>query len=204
MDMYISDTHLGHENLLRESRPTFESVDEMNRVIIDNINARMTRRDTLYILGDFAYRSKTPVTDMLEAIKPKMVLLIGNHDRDWLRLLSDEEKQRYFTGIHTELGLKKNGIELHMNHYPRLAWSRSHYFGQSLSLCGHIHDRRSGLIAAELFPLVKCQFNAGADINGFAPVTLEELVRNNTAFYEREYTHEEQSLLDEAIRKLMA
>jgi hypothetical protein len=29
-------------------------------------------------------------------------------------------------------------------------------------------------------------------------------VRNNTVFYEREYTREEQSLLDEAIRKLMA
>ena len=203
MEMFISDTHFGHENILRECRPQFPDVDTMNRTLIDNINARMTKRDTLYVLGDLAYRSKTPVTDILASIRPRLILIQGNHDRDWLRFLSEEERKQYFGGIHNELSLKKYGVELHMSHYPRLAWNRSHFFGQSLSVCGHIHATRTGIVAAELFPLVKCQFNAGVDVNGFAPVTMEELVRNNTEFYEREYTREEQAILDETIRKLM-
>ena len=203
MNMYISDTHLGHQNILSQCRPVFPDVETMNKVIIDNINARMTRRDTLYILGDFAFRSKIPVKEYLEAIKPKKVLLVGNHDRDWLSKLTDEEKERHFTAICPEHSMKKNGIELHLNHYPRLAWSRSHYFGQSFSICGHIHNTRTGTTAAELFPLVKCQFNAGVDINGYAPVTFEELVHNNIEFYGLSYTQEEQMLLDIAIRKIM-
>ena len=91
MEMYLSDTHLGHENLRAQCRPWFPDVETMNRTIIDNINARMTRRDTLYLLGDFAYRSATPVTEYLEAIRPKLVLLLGNHDADWLRRLTEEE-----------------------------------------------------------------------------------------------------------------
>jgi calcineurin-like phosphoesterase family protein len=203
MEMYLSDTHLGHENIRAHCRPMFPDVETMNRTIIDNINARMTRRDTLYLLGDFAYRSATPVTEYLEAIRPKPVLLVGNHDGDWLRRLTEDEKSRYFAGIYPTYGFKKHGIEVHMNHYPMLAWSRSHFFAQSFSVCGHIHNTTQGKQAAELFPPLKCQFNAGADINGFAPVTFEELVRNNTAFYGREYTREEQELLDGAVRKVM-
>jgi hypothetical protein len=41
------------------------------------------------------------------------------------------------------------------------------------------------------------------DVNGFEPVTFEELVANNTAFYCREYNDEEQKLMRRAIDKLM-
>jgi calcineurin-like phosphoesterase family protein len=203
MDMFIADTHFGHENILTECRPHFPDVESMNRTLIDNINARMTKKDTLYVLGDFAYRCKTPVTEILESIRPRLILIKGNHDRDWLRFMTEEDQKQYFAGVHEELELKKYGVELHMSHYPRLAWNRSHFFAQSLSVCGHIHASRSGTVAAELFPLVRCQFNAGVDVNGYAPVTLEELVRNNTEFYGREYTREEQTILDESVRKLM-
>lgn len=204
MDMYVSDTHFGHTNVLRQCRPQFSSVEEMNETIIKNINDRMKKSDTLYIVGDFAYRSKRPIVEYLEAIKPKKVLIVGNHDRDWLRHLDEEELGRQFVGIYQQFSLKKNGIELHFNHYPQLAWNRSHYFGQSFSICGHIHNAGESNLAARLFPQVRCQFNAGVDINGFQPVTFAELVANNTAFYRRVYTPEEQALLDTAIEKIMA
>ena len=41
--------------------------------------------------------------------------------------------------------------------------------------------------------------NAGVDINHFEPVTFEELVANNTAFYGRSYTDEETKALERAI-----
>jgi len=203
MEMFIADTHFGHENILKECRREFSSVEEMDRCLVDNINSRMTRGDILYILGDFSYRSKRPVKEYLEAIKPKKILIVGNHDESWLKKLTAEEKKRYFLGIYPQYGFKRYGVEVHCCHYPMLAWSRSHYFAESLAICGHIHKQRDETIAARLFSEVKTQFNAGADINGYRPVTLRELVENNMRFYNRQYTAAETELLDAAIEKLM-
>ncbi len=202
MDMYIADTHLGHEHILSECRPQFASIEEMDAAIIDGINRKMTRNDTLYILGDFAYRSRTPVIEYLNAIKPRKVLIKGNHDEDWLNQIPEAEKSVYFAGIHDRLHRRINKREMHLDHYPSLAWNRSHFFGQSIAVCGHIHARREGTIAAELFPLVRCQFNAGADINHFEPVTLAELVRNNMDFYGFRYTDEEWAILCDTVERL--
>lgn len=202
MEMFIADTHFGHANILSQCRPQFATIEEMNRTIIDNINCKMTRKDLLYIVGDFSFRSQTPPTEFLEAIKPRKILIIGNHDDSWLKKLSEEEIARYFVGVYPAYSYKKNGIEVHLSHFPQLAWNRSHFFAQSLSICGHIHNDRTEAIAAQLFPLVKCQFNAGVDINHFQPVTLEELVANNTAFYRRAYTEEEWTALQSTMEKL--
>jgi len=203
MEYFISDTHFGHENILKESRGQFQTVEEMDEQILSAINKRVKKNDLLYILGDFSFRSKRSPVEYLEAIKGQKLLVVGNHDRDWLKKLTAEEQERLLVGVYSQYSVKRNGIELHMQHFPQLAWSRSHYFAQSFSICGHIHDKRDGTVAARLFPQVPCQFNAGVDVNGFEPVTLEELVRNNDRFYGRSYTEEERQALDEAIRKVM-
>ena len=204
MEMFIADTHFGHKNILEECRPQFKSVDEMNSVIIENINRKMKKNDILYIVGDFAFRSKQSPIEYLEAITTKKILIIGNHDRDWLKHFSEEEIKQHFLGVYQQYSIKKNGIELHFNHFPQLAWNRSHYFAQSFSICGHIHNARSSSVAAQLFPQVKCQLNAGVDINCFEPVTFEELIANNMIFYDCHYNEEEQSLLAQAIEKIMS
>lgn len=203
MEMYIADTHFGHQNILEECRPQFQSVEEMDATIIENINRKMKKNDTLYIVGDFTFRSKRSPIEYLQAIKPKKVLIVGNHDRDWLKHLSAEEIEQNLQGVYQQYVVKKNGIELHFNHFPQLAWNRSHFFAQSFSICGHIHNARDTSIAARLFPQIKCQFNAGVDVNGFEPVTFEELVANNTSFYLRTYTREERELLTQSIDKVM-
>ena len=113
MEMYISDTHFGHENILKECRPQFETVEEMDSLIIENINRKMKKKDVLYIVGDFSYRSKRSPISYLEKIRPKKILITGNHDRDWLKRLSDDEINRHFLGVYRQYSIKKNGIELH-------------------------------------------------------------------------------------------
>ena len=63
-------------------------------------------------------------------------------------------------------------------------------------------DRMYSVMQEMVFPFIKNQFNAGVDINNFEPVTFEELIENNTKFYERSYTDEEIALLKEAIERL--
>ena len=49
---------------------------------------------------------------------------------------------------------------------------------------GHIHNNTD----ADYWPLIAVRdqmLNAGVDINGFAPVTLEEMINNNRHFKEQ-------------------
>ena len=141
MDMYIADTHFGHEQILKECRQQFKTVAEMDEFIINNINRKMTRKDTLYIIGDFSYRSKKSPIEYLKAIKPKKVLILGNHDA-WVKNLTAEEKETYIVGgVYDVLSKRKNKIELCFCHYPMLDWNGSHHFGSSFAICGHIQKR---------------------------------------------------------------
>ncbi len=45
MNYYIADTHFGHNNILRLSNRPFNTVEEMDKVIIDNWNSRVTDND---------------------------------------------------------------------------------------------------------------------------------------------------------------
>ena len=45
-NFYISDLHIGHENILRFDNRPFADVNEMNNKLIENWNARVRSDDT--------------------------------------------------------------------------------------------------------------------------------------------------------------
>ena len=47
MNYYISDLHIGHENILRFDNRPFADVNEMNNMLIENWNARVRSDDTV-------------------------------------------------------------------------------------------------------------------------------------------------------------
>lgn len=49
MNFYISDLHIGHENVIRFDNRPFANADEMNDTIFSNWNSRVTRDDTVFI-----------------------------------------------------------------------------------------------------------------------------------------------------------
>ena len=57
MIYFTSDTHFGHENVIRFAGRPYETVAQMNHALVANINARVQPRDELYILGDFSFRT---------------------------------------------------------------------------------------------------------------------------------------------------
>ena len=61
MNLYISDLHFGHKNvILFEHRP-FSDVDTMDHCLIQLWNSRVSADDDVYIVGDFCYLSgRTP------------------------------------------------------------------------------------------------------------------------------------------------
>ena len=85
MMWFTADLHLGDTNILHDMDRPFDSVEEMNRKVIDAINECVAVDDRLYILGDFTYR--LPLAEAVrlrERIECQNVTLIrGNHDGDW-------------------------------------------------------------------------------------------------------------------------
>ena len=85
MMWFTADLHLGDTNILHDMDRPFDSVEEMNRKVIDAINECVAADDRLYILGDFTYR--LPLAEAVrlrERIECQNVTLIrGNHDGDW-------------------------------------------------------------------------------------------------------------------------
>ena len=61
MIWFTSDLHLGHKAAITMCERPFETVEEMNELLICNFNSCVKKKDTVYILGDIAHR--TPVAD---------------------------------------------------------------------------------------------------------------------------------------------
>lgn len=174
MIYFIADPHFGHENILTLCGRPFESIESMNEAMIAAWNRQVTGNDTVYILGDLFYRCTDP-EGILQRLKGKKRLIVGNHDSSWMDRV---DLQRYFVSVDDLLVTTDGEHSLTLCHYPLLTWKHQQ---RSYMIHGHIHANTD----ADFFPQIAARermLNAGVDINGFRPVTFEELVANNAAF----------------------
>lgn len=180
MNYYISDTHFGHENLLKLSGRPFSSVEKMDEAMIENWNSKVKRSDTVYIIGDLIYKSARSPEWYLDRLNGKKILILGNHDDSWLRRI---DASKYFAEVTRLMEATVGGKHVMFCHYPMLEWRDSRKVGSrklGYLIYGHTHNKVSPLYRP-LFEIGNA-LNAGADINGYAPVTFEELQRNNELF----------------------
>lgn len=80
---FISDLHLGHKNILKFSGDLRggTTVEEHDEWLVNQINSRVTKRDTLYLLGDHAM-TLDGFSKLLE-LNGNIKLVMGNHDDKW-------------------------------------------------------------------------------------------------------------------------
>lgn len=181
MTYFISDTHLGHAAIIGVCRRPFASVEAMDEAIIHNWNQTVKRGDTVYILGDLMHKNRQDPAAYLARLKGKKILIRGNHDDGWLARLPDPSAYLEDVSAYREITLGGRAVTL--CHYPMLEWKNSRKVGSrklGYLIHGHTHVRTDEMYA----PLFKAghALNAGADINGFFPVTFDELVAHNERF----------------------
>ena len=79
---FTADTHFGHQRIIELCNRPFESVDDMNAALIENINATVPKEDRLVILGDICMGKLEDSLPLLAQIHAaELVLVPGNHDR---------------------------------------------------------------------------------------------------------------------------
>lgn len=174
MNYYIADTHFGHENIIRHDDRPFGSAEEMDKVLIQFWNNRVTNNDDIWIVGDFAFRSAESVAFYAKQLRGKKHLILGNHDR-----LTPEDR-KYFVSIDSIRTVHDNGKKIVLCHYPLAEWDgffRGVYHGYA-----HIHNNTNE--AYQNMKTKELALNTGCMINGYQPVTLDELIINNKKFKE--------------------
>lgn len=187
MKYYTADLHFGHEAMLipKGTRP-FGSVEEMNESIVKNINERCTVDDTLYILGDVAqYFNVEETIGLLKRLNPKLVLIVGNHDKSILAVTKKKQIKNVFKKVFYKvivsdgMLLKDGNYDLFLSHYPICEWD-GYYKGRYL-FYGHVHNGTQG--PAQLMQYIPTAINVGVDVNGFIPKTAKELIEERKATY---------------------
>lgn len=150
MTEYItSDTHFNHKNFVGDNslvatRKNFNSIEDMNNVITQEINSVVKNNDTLYHLGDLSLGGKpADIFKLLEGINGQLVIVKGNHDSS--KLLKYLEKNNYKLPdgrdkfiIH-QVGtiIKRNGNVYYLTHYPMNIGENR---GNLRTIHGHIHE----------------------------------------------------------------
>ena len=76
---FCSDLHLGHKNIGKFRSPLVTSEEENNIRILNDWNKYVTKRDVVFVLGDFCFDKE--LYDKLELPGESKYLIRGNHDR---------------------------------------------------------------------------------------------------------------------------
>lgn len=142
---FISDTHFGHANMLQftnydgtRMRP-FNSIEELDELMIENWNEMVKPTDKIYHLGDVVYRCKNR-DQIMQRLNGEKVLIKGNHDRDQLGWY-----MKYFKDIRGTFHIDGNYL---LGHFPIHPDSKGRFVRQ---LHGHCIDDMTEVLTTEGF-----------------------------------------------------
>jgi calcineurin-like phosphoesterase family protein len=169
MQYFTADPHFGHKSVIDFCNRPFSSGIEMDSVLINNINKKVLGGDTLYILGDFSFRSSP--RQILEYRNRiwcnNIVLVLGNHDKE---IRKNEKLRRCFSEVvefGTEISL--GGRRIVLCHYPLETWA-----GQRKGAI-HLHGHSHGNLSREVVSKPN-RMDVGVDCHSYMPISLDEIL----------------------------
>ena len=173
---FTSDTHFGHENIIKFCNRPFKDADEMNEALINNWNNKVGKDDIVYHLGDFAIGGSYIWNNTLNALNGKIILIIGNHDEKYLR----QGYVNKFKEVLYQDRIIIEGRTVYLNHYPFLCYGGSYRKERDAvyALSGHVHVTKfdnTGKDFERLQYLFPYQYDVGVDFNDYTPISWAEV-----------------------------
>ena len=176
---FTSDTHFFHDNVIEYSQRPFASVEEMNETMIANWNKVVHSDDIVFHLGDFCFGDAKEWNYILDSLKGRIVLILGNHD---MRNIGRDFMDR-FIYVTQQMSIRIAGQKIYLNHFPYLCFSGENY--GAWQLFGHIHTNpynHNVIDEQRLSVLQPTQYDVGVDNNNFTPVSftkVREIILSN-------------------------
>jgi calcineurin-like phosphoesterase family protein len=160
---FTSDTHFGHENIIRTCGRPFATVAEMDEALVARWNERVRPGDMVYHLGDFCYRSSRGADNYLRRLNGEIHLVAGNHDGETL-----SHHAQLFASVSVIREVHAGGRRIVLCHYPMREWHGSRR--KAWHLFGHVHGRLNHQPHGY-------SLDVGADSHDFRPWGLDEIER---------------------------
>lgn len=174
---YISDMHIGHQNVLRHDNKPFSDIQHMQAVMTSNWNNAVAHTDEVYILGDFAWKNAQGL-EMLSQLNGRKYLILGNHDKP------TEEMKACFQWVKDYAVIKDGETQVVLSHYPIAHWYNQ-YRG-AVHIYGHVHNTKDYQAFLQYAQICKSltipfeSYNVGCMLSymDYTPRTLDEIRRN--------------------------
>lgn len=167
-----SDSHFNHINICgpkiskwKKGFRNFDTLKEMEDLLVENCNSLVKEDDILYHLGDFIM-GKNVVTE-LPRIRNRIICktihhIPGNHAQ---QIRKNKELQKNFASISERYSFYYKNHFIVMDHYPIVSWEDMAH--GALHCYGHCHGNYIAPGRA---------MDVGVDCNSFKPFLLDDIV----------------------------
>lgn len=156
MRYFTADLHNYDPNIITYERRPFEDVEDMRRKLILNWNGCVGYNDEVFLLGDIGN------PEILSELHGKITIIAGNHD-------NAEEIRKVYPNIIVYPYPVIIGFYI-LSHEPLMHIQPDMPY---LNIHGHLHKFPYGIGSS--WNEGNRYFNAGVDVNCFAPVSEDEI-----------------------------
>jgi calcineurin-like phosphoesterase family protein len=119
MRYFTSDLHFHHKKILEFCPNRPKDMAAMHEEIISHWNNTVKDGDDVYVLGDFSFGNSGETKVLINQLKGRKILVMGNHDRRSEKWYRDAG----FTVVSTSLMIKIDEFLVQLSHYPhKLSW----------------------------------------------------------------------------------
>ena len=185
---YIADAHVQHTNVLRFDNRPFQTIEENDKIIMDNWNSVVGKDDLVYTLGDMHWGKADEVYEYVKQLNGRKVCIKGNHT---LKQFPAKLKN-LFEDICDYKEITDNGRHVILCHYP-IPFYKADYNPNVYMLYGHVHTTIENDFMEHLKQYIRdndnresgkhqCNmYNVGCMISymNFTPRTLDEIIKEN-------------------------
>lgn len=196
MEYIISDTHFGHENIIKYCNRPFRNTTDMDWCMIRKWQNRVKPTDTVYHLGDVGYlkgfqtviNEPTPIQRLVAELPGRKILILGNHDKS-----AQTMRDVGFDVVCESIIIRvpnMNDTYVLLNHRPMREIPT--FTNRSDGVCdpvdfvlhGHIHnstdmERMQFKNKGELVNIPSFNINCSVEVRNYEPQLLENIVRTH-------------------------
>ena len=176
MNYYISDMHWGQEDVIGYDNRPFANANECYTYMRKVWNQTVQPEDHVYIVGDCLSRQISDIRAYLGGLNGRLHLVVGNHD---INLVKHTDLFCYFDEVAPIIEVTDGEYTVVMCHYPMLCWPHKNN-KSCIHIFGHVH--KNYIEETKYINHNGIAYNAGCMINGYRPVTLQELSENFARF----------------------
>lgn len=159
----ISDTHFGHQNIIRYCNRPENNWD----LIIRNWKEIVKRDDVVLHLGDVTFKDRDHWMDRIEKLPGRIFFIKGNHDHS-----KTVKRLKNFGWTLVDPFVQEiDGTKIFFSHYPNTDVAE-----WSLNIHGHIHNNDYSTEFLMGVPPQNKYFNASIEVMDYRPQKLNTIL----------------------------